>query len=42
MVTIICVLALEHVVSRIYERRLTRQLTNRAHNQGEQLACAKI
>lgn len=36
MVTVICVLALEHAVSRAYERRLTRQLTRRAHNHGEE------
>ena len=36
MVTVICVLALEHVVSRAYERRLTRQLTRRAHIHGEE------
>ena len=34
MVTVICVLALEHMVSRAYERRLTRQLSRRADNQG--------
>lgn len=40
MVTVICVLALEHVVSRAYERRLTRQLTCRAHNHGEEAGAA--
>ena len=34
MVTVICVLALEHMVSRAYHRRLTRQLSRRANNQG--------
>ncbi|CAL5221030.1 g3148 [Coccomyxa viridis] len=34
MVTILCVLILEHVVSRAYERRLTRQLTNCTRTQG--------
>lgn len=34
MVTVICVLALEHMVSRAYERRLTRQLSRRTANQG--------
>ena len=37
MVTILCVLILEHIVSRAYERRLTRQLTNRSHTQGTRL-----
>ena len=35
LVTIICVLALEHLVSRAYERRLTKQLSSRPQSQGE-------
>lgn len=37
MATIICVLILEHIVSRAYERRLTKQLTNRGQAQGMHL-----
>ena len=42
MVTVICVLALEHMVSRAYERRLTRQLSRRANNQGNKHCSSKL
>ena len=42
MVTVICTLALEHMVSQAYERRLTRQLSRRADNQGIKYGSLKL
>ena len=42
LVTIICVLALEHLVSRAYERRMTKQLSMRPKAQGAQLPFVRL